>query len=309
MILSCTETSALKKNDSTWARWIATACDLFLSILSGFGLSSLINYYQQRKVKSILQVSTEQIMSKCERKLKFNKHIPQKTLSEFVPLPPYRVIVIQQQTSPVIVNELIIEARKTNRFTIHPYDYKSSGDHYLEIEFLQQSSSSIIISIEIFHQQNLLFERIDDLLSIILHPSNMIYTWEDFDKNLIDYQSYQVFLNGDINRCHFVNVQNCFKTWYNTTFGHNQNCNQLLDFNDIDGPLCSCSHRPVKCPTEQWSLTNAIAYTFHQNFSNGSTSSKTCPAITKLFNIIQNNWTRQQIEYFRKQCHINSPNG
>ncbi|CAF1255835.1 unnamed protein product [Rotaria sp. Silwood1] len=136
----------------------------------------------------------------------------------------------------------------------------------------------------------------------------MLQIWEDFDKNLINYQIYQVFLNGNIDRCHFVNGQSSFKTWYNKTFGHNQSCNQLLDFNDIDGPLCSCSHRPVKCPTEQWSLTNAIAYTFHENLYNGINSSDACPAITKLFNMIQNKWTRQQVENYRKESHIDSQN-
>ncbi|CAF4350363.1 unnamed protein product, partial [Rotaria sordida] len=58
-----------------------------------------------------------------------------------------------------------------------------------------------------------------------------------------------------------------FKTWYNTTFNRNANCGQILDFDDIDGPLCICTHRPLKYVNEQWSLTNVIAYTFHENWS------------------------------------------
>ncbi|CAF3297457.1 unnamed protein product, partial [Rotaria sp. Silwood2] len=73
-----------------------------------------------------------------------------------------------------------------------------------------------------------------------------------------------------------------FKTWYNATFGHNENCGQILDFDDMGGPLCICSHRPLQCANAQWSLSHTIAYTFHEKPYTGSRDFSECLVITKL---------------------------
>ncbi|CAF3557451.1 unnamed protein product, partial [Rotaria sp. Silwood2] len=84
---------------------------------------------------------------------------------------------------------------------------------------------------------------------------------------------------------------------------------QILDFNEIDGPFCSCSHRPVKCPNEQWSLTNAISYTFHEKLDVENSDYPECLAITKLSTIISKNWTRQQVYDYRIRKHSIEENG
>ena len=87
-------------------------------------------------------------------------------------------------------------------------------------------------------------------------------------------------------QCHFVTVQNDFTMWYNSIFIHNKDCGQILDFHNIDGPSCSCSHRPYKYQDEPWSLHNIIAYTFHEILDDSIFHLCACQAITKLTTVI-----------------------
>ncbi|CAF4721742.1 unnamed protein product, partial [Rotaria sp. Silwood2] len=73
---------------------------------------------------------------------------------------------------------------------------------------------------------------------------------------------------------------------YNGTLGHNENCGQIIDFDGIAGPLCSCPHRPHKCPHDDWSLKDAIVYTFQENLDNISFHLHKCQGVTKLAIVI-----------------------
>ncbi|CAF4191718.1 unnamed protein product [Rotaria sp. Silwood2] len=118
---------------------------------------------------------------------------------------------------------------------------------------------------------------------IVLSVPFEIQTWSKSNKDLLYNQVYCGFPTCDTAKVNFVNIQESFKTWYNTTFGHDENCGQILDFNDIDGPLCMCSHRPLKCSHDKWSLSDAIAYTFHEKLDTENRDFPECLAITKLY--------------------------
>ena len=173
---------------------------------------------------------------------------------------------------------------------------------FIQIEFIQEFQSIITI-FEVFRRRSFLFDRIEQLFSIIFDSSNTIYTWGHITHLWLYYQDYGFFFNNYIDKVHLLNVQEDFKLWYNQTFGHNENCDQILDFQDTDGPLCSCSYRPYKCLKDAWSLHVAITYTFHENLSNENDNAYECLAITKLATVIQEKWTRQQLNDYINKHH------
>ena len=79
----------------------------------------------------------------------------------------------------------------------------------------------------------------------------------------------------------FFYIQNDFKIWYSNAFIRDKDCGQVLNFHNIDGPLCSYSHRPYKYQDDQCPLHNAIAYTFHKMLDDSMFQTHKCPAITK----------------------------
>ena len=119
----------------------------------------------------------------------------------------------------------------------------------------------------------------------------------------ITISKYHNFGRKNLYEIRFVNRQQAFKTWYNTTFRHNDNCGQILHFLEIDGPLCTCSHRPYKSSTDNWSLWMAIAFTFHENINKRNDDFRQCLAITKLSMVIQENWNHQTVQNYIKEHH------
>ena len=113
--------------------------------------------------------------------------------------------------------------------------------------------------------------------------------WGLFDKDILEYQFYQVFFYGDIRKTYFVDIQSNFKDWYDRIYSHNRYCRQILDVNDIDGPMCSCLHRPYKYSTDQWSMSNTLTYTLNQFFACGYNPVEICLAITKLSRVVEEN--------------------
>ncbi|CAF3027280.1 unnamed protein product, partial [Rotaria sp. Silwood2] len=66
------------------------------------------------------------------------------------------------------------------------------------------------------------------------------------------------------------------------------------------GPLCSCSHRPHKCPNDDWSLNDAIAYTFHESLDHTNFHLHKCQAVTKLATVINEKWNYETIQDYIK---------
>jgi hypothetical protein len=294
-------------NSSTFMEWINLIFYSFLFILFGILLLTLMNYYQQQKIILTLKSFQQQYYQlnnnttsalKTKQKRKEIHDLP-----HFLPIINYRTHQIDETTSPTTVDEIIAEAKQTNKFTIAPYDDKITTNKLsLHIEFIQEFRSWIII-IDIVPQGTVLFIKVHRLMRIILHSSNIIQVWNDISDILLQFEDLNCYFYDNIKDIGLFNVQEAFKTWYNKTFSHNENCDQILDYNDIDGPLCSCSHRPLKNSTEKWPLSLAIAHTFNEYLNMANNEINVCLAITKLSVIIEEKWDRQQINDYIKENH------
>ncbi len=175
-----------------------------------------------------------------------------------------------------------------------------------------------------------LFWLIRSLLKIILQSSNVIFSWGDIIFELCAFIHYGLFSFNTIHQINAIDVQRCFKKWYNQTFVHM--CT-LQPYHE-DSPLCTCLYRPVKNATNQWSLQRAIAYTFHEFLDKSRTKSNwsqrlsfisniyqyniihykmkqarihlityavnDCLAVTKLMMVVKLNWTKEQLQHFNQ---------
>ncbi|CAF3866423.1 unnamed protein product [Rotaria sp. Silwood1] len=182
------------------------------------------------------------------KNLKSNKN--ELKLLDFVLLKPYEVFSINETTSANTIQELITIAKKIYIVTLFPYDYEKLNIHYLQIELIQDKIS-IIININFFNGYNIVLPEIDELLSVIFPLSKSIQVLDTSDRFSYGHGFNLIYSPHNMQNCHFVNIQNLFEIWYNNTFQHNENCGQLLDYNQIDGPLCTCSYRPLKFPSDQ----------------------------------------------------------
>ena len=287
----------------SYTQWMFIILHLFVSLLIGLLILLIIIRYQYRYVESIFKLSIEQLKSKYPIHAQLKQDRKRKLLSTFKSITNHQLVRIDPTTSIETVNKLIIEAEQTNTFTLVPYDNDYTNIYFLNIEFIQ-STTSVIVLLQVFHQHNDLFERINVLLSIIFQSSKRIHVWGSFNKDFIQYQVYPVFFQDAIEQAHFIDIQIDFKNWYNRNFSHHRHCRQTVDVNDIDGPMCSCSHRPYKYSTDQWSLSNALAYTFNEHIDDTCNSVEQCLAVTRLANMIRENRTHQQIQDDIQQHHV-----
>ncbi|CAF4012733.1 unnamed protein product, partial [Rotaria sp. Silwood2] len=152
------------------------------------------------------QQQQQQSMKKIQ--IKSNKRI--KTLSNFIPYKSYKTFSFDATTSFSTIEELVMEAERTYKFTVFLYDDIYFDTHYLQIELVQESSS-IIINIEFFTGHNLVLPHIDELLSVVFHPSKFIQIWDLPDQFRYKYPVYPVYRTGGILQCHIVNIQDDFK--------------------------------------------------------------------------------------------------
>lgn len=284
------------KEKSTFCIWFIIFWISLLWILIGVILRSLINYYQLRSVKSTIESSKNELLRGIDtinNTMKKHKHL--KNLNEFKPLKTYKTYEINSTTSIVTLDALISEARDTKRYSFVSYSDESIDKKYYIIEFIQMSSS-IIVNIEQFPDDTVRREKIDELWSIIFCSSNIIQTWGDVFRNPMDFYIFDDVFTRQSHKQSVINIQDTFKEWYNKTFHHDDNCGQIIDFIDIDGPLCSCSHRPYKSSNDKWSLSMAVMHTFYENLPSTNDHILECLAITKLAMIVGEDWNRQRIE-------------
>ncbi|CAF1504663.1 unnamed protein product [Rotaria magnacalcarata] len=254
-----------------------------VSILIGILISSYINHYQLRDIKIAIQSSKEELLNMYSRDIESRKSKEVKGLSNFfIPLTPYRYVYIDETTSPVIAEDLIIQAKRTKKFTIVLHGDILSKELFIEIELIQKSQS-IITRIQIFKNSAPVYDRIKTITF-----------------------NYGFFIYDKLQTVRLIDIRQDFKLWYNATFIHSTNCGQIIDFIVIDGPLCSCSHRPYKSSTGTWSLWKAIAYTFDENLYKTNSNIHECLAITKISKVIEEKWTRQQTLDYINLHHANN---
>ena len=255
--------------------------------------------HQQNDLLSMIKSSIDKFfiqvkMYTCEQKKKPQKL---KDLPRFLPFTCYQTFHIDEMTLPLTILELIQEAETTNKFTM--YCLNGNMENYLHIEFIQESKSLLLI-IKISHlYPHRLLEKINELFLVILNPKNCITIWGSISDILLISDKYHLFYYDSYHPIPYTDLQPHFKCWYNQNFVHNDYCNQILDYNFNDGPLCSCPHRPLKSLVEKWNLDMAIGYTFQEYLDMDTNNGlNQCLAITTLSIIIEEQWTYEKVQKY-----------
>ena len=215
-------------------------------------------------------------------------------LKSFVPLNTYKKSHINCHTNSITMDVLIEEARQTKYFSLLIYNGEISTSKFLCIDFIQAISSTLV-HIEFFQESSTAYEKIQELMTVIFSPSNIIYTWGDLTDDLRAFTTYGIFSDDQIVTDSLVNVQRQFKDWYKTIFNQDEDCHQMLDFLQFSGTTGSCSYCHCKLSLEQWPLLWATMVTFHENFTMSNDYSSQCLAITKLSTAIREQWNREKI--------------
>jgi hypothetical protein len=231
------------------------------------------------------------------------KHKDIKHLPYFIPLKYCNLYFIDPKTFPITIERLITEAKKTRIFTIVPHYDFLLNKKIIQIEIIQECQSTILSVERSSSYPSNLSDIISELFAVIFTSSNLLHVWGNVEYEILDYTNYGFF--SKVQNPHLIlrDSQEGFKRWYNNTFHHSEGCEQILDYDDIDGPFCSCPHRPYKSPNDKWSLATAIAYTFHEYLDVNNDSLNECLAITKLSNVVHNRWTIEELETYKHIEH------
>ena len=279
-----------------------TACVFSWLILLGVFLFIVISCYRLQNTSSCLIDTTDNLkhqllLSKSNIPVHANKNSEMNQLLSFMPLKPYELMIITQTTSPASMDELILEAQHTTRFTIFPiHKYIYGNETFLQIEFVQELES-LLIAIDInYHRSCILRRKMTHLTALIFTPSKIIQTWGDLQGYLSNYQEHQIpFHHEVLRRVRLINVQEDFKPWYSRTFRHHTNHNQLRDSHDSEGSPYFCSHCPYECSIDTWSIYVVIMHTFHENLFEEYEHANECLAVTKLAVVVRDRWSNRQI--------------
>lgn len=290
--------------DCTANSWTSLSwCSIFDSILVVLMfilfISLEINYVQLKALKQFVQIIKVELMALFIRNTTAKQRTRQTELADFIPHKPYKVYEINDTTSIQVFEMLIIEASKTNRFSCIHENIPHSDHLRLTIEFIQENSS-IVVNLVLRCDATELRMKTDRLLASIFQQSNTVYTWGIDYYNQFDFTGFDLYYEPRHTVALIVNIQKQFKQWYNRTFPHCDDCKQVLDFIDLDGPLCSCPHRPYKHPRDQWSLQLAIMFTFYEYLDASDRLIFQCLAITKLLSVIEEERNRDYIEGFSR---------
>ncbi|CAF3957574.1 unnamed protein product [Rotaria sp. Silwood1] len=109
----------------------------------------------------------------------------------------YKCYFIHKQTDISIIDELIDEAKSTKHFSIDTEnDALTHKPATLQVEFIRQTLSSIIIIIEVQYLPSVitpLFKKIQQLCTIIFTLNNHIYSWGSALHELKTLNSFNLF--------------------------------------------------------------------------------------------------------------------
>ncbi|CAF1478422.1 unnamed protein product [Adineta steineri] len=229
-------------------------------------------------------------------------------LSDIKTIKPYHVLYIHQKQAYFIIDQLMYEAKRTKVFTIVA---KNSSFHrsymLLHVELIQDTQTiiAIIEYSNLLDRSTVYFYMLQTFFATMFESSKTIQSWGNIIQELKPYVQYGLFSITGITQCDMSDIQHEFKLWYNQTFRHHQQCQEYLKYDDMDGSTCSCSYRPYKSSSNQWSLERAIRYTFDEQFNTHLFDMNRCLAITKLAQVIYKKWNIKQLKDYKKKYHIN----
>ena len=271
---------------------------VFISIFINILLSCLMIYYH-----SSIDLSKQENHSIETNLIRDINDLP-----NFKEIKPYNILLIHRRQAQFIFDQLINEVKRTKIFTIVPKN-KSFHPNYMFIHIeLIQDTQTIIALIEYFDvtdEHSTYSFTLRRFFATVFQPSNTIQIWGNITQELRPYIRYGLFSIYEVTSSQSINIQKEFKLWYNRTFPHHTQCRRDLKYDHMDDLLCSCSHRPYKFSSNEWSIKKAIAYTFDELFNVHHHGIHQCLAITKLARIISENWTIQQLKDYKQNHHIN----
>jgi hypothetical protein len=192
--------------------------------------------------------------------------------------PPYNpssninVVHLHHQTKITTINELIQQAKTTQRYTIDTESQRHQRENHgalVQIEMIRSINYSTIILLEINHLPDVdsrLFERIKELWSIIFNSGNEIITWGPFAKEFENFQHLEWMTIGKIKK---VNLQFLFQEYQDGTLTHPVTERRVAitgvpmdtpgdnnDYSDEEELLTTTSHKKQQII---WSLQSAVA--------------------------------------------------
>jgi hypothetical protein len=246
-------------------------------------------------------------------------------------------------TPLMIILNLLEQAEETVKYTIDTEgDWLPTKPAIIQVEFIDNNDQeSIVLLFEMVHlpePRTHHFRFIQKLFATILKPSNEILTWSDVKKELLDFVPYNLFSIDQVNSMNASDMQGDFKDWYNERFPHHEDCDGFSPFGHVqdDHPYCTCKHRPYKSTNDKWGLQMAIATTFgefldkkfrksrwsagldprldlqqqQQHYSKQRSNQNRvkyavhdCLSVTKLAMVIQNEWSREELDQYNQHQH------
>ncbi|CAF4211896.1 unnamed protein product, partial [Rotaria sordida] len=111
----------------------------------------------------------------------------------------FTILHLHQYSSIETVEELIMKARTTHKYTIDTESQvinKVAKCALVQIQLIHSIHKSTLILIEMFYlpnQNSLLFKKIKELCSIIFRDENTKITWGPFDNEFKNFHSYGLF--------------------------------------------------------------------------------------------------------------------
>ncbi|WP_233601883.1 hypothetical protein, partial [Corallococcus sp. AB038B] len=122
-------------------------------------------------------------------------------------------------------------ARQTTQFIIDTeHDYWTHEPSVIQIQFIH--TNSVVLLVEIFHlppHSSVLFWLIRSLLKVVFQPANVLFAWVDLLFELSDFVHSALFSFDAICQMNTIDVQCCFKEWYNQRFPHTCGLGALQD--------------------------------------------------------------------------------
>lgn len=233
----------------------------------------------------------------------------------FQPLKLRRFYFVHHMTSAEHMTTLIEQAEKTMTFSIATErNSRNQEIIFIKIEFIQSEQlKSSIVFFELPHlpvDKTILSVMIKKLLQIIFLSSKKFYTWHNGKQDLKTLLCNEYLTELQLQQLNIIELHNPFKSWYNKTFKHNDNCPVPSVYKD-DTPYCTCPYRPYKNINNNWTIDmatkcvfNEFIYRFRTTADrarqyNTSASASYCSAITKLAMVIELDWSIEQLCQFK----------
>ena len=123
------------------------------------------------------------------------KYPPFHSLSEV------EIVHVHQHTPIDVINELIIKANRTHRYTVDTESELSGRGALVQIEMVHTINQSTVLLCEVayFPERNsILYEKVNELISIVFSESNEILSWGSLEDEFNNFTEFEMFKTGKV---------------------------------------------------------------------------------------------------------------